>query len=102
MEELYSTLLPYGQVHCMTWSGANLVAVSLSEEIPDNVTEGSERFGALWMLSSVFQLVLLCMQGESELHSCVRPRQALDLPQVSSEQVHMILCVMQTPYIARL
>lgn len=69
------------------------MAVSLSEEIPDNVTEGSERFGALWMLSSVFQLVLLCMQGESELHSCVRPRQALDLPQVSSEQVHMILCV---------
>lgn len=45
MEELYTTLLPYGQVHCMTWSGANLVAVSLSEEILENVTEGHQRFG---------------------------------------------------------
>jgi hypothetical protein len=43
MEELYSTLLPYGQVHCMTWSGNNLVAVSLSEELPENITEGNER-----------------------------------------------------------
>lgn len=47
MEELYTTLLPYGQVHCMTWSGANLVAVSLSEEILENVTEGHQRFGLL-------------------------------------------------------
>ena len=44
MEELYSTLLPHGRVHCMTWSGANLVAVSLSEELPDSVTENKERF----------------------------------------------------------
>jgi WD40 repeat protein len=43
MEELYSTLLPHGRVHCMTWSGANLVAVSLSEELPDSVTENKER-----------------------------------------------------------
>ena len=46
MEELYSTLLPYGQVHCMSWSGANLVAVSLSEELPDHITEGNKRCNA--------------------------------------------------------
>ena len=44
MEELYSTLLPHGRVHCMTWSGTNLVAVSLSEELPDSITENKERF----------------------------------------------------------
>ena len=44
MEELYSTLLPHGRAHCMTWSGTNLVAVSLSEELPDSVTENKERF----------------------------------------------------------
>ena len=43
MEKLYSTLLPHGRVHCMTWSGTNLVAVSLSEELPDTITEHNER-----------------------------------------------------------
>lgn len=44
MEKLYTTLLPYGQVHCMAWSGTNLVAISLSEEIPENVADGHQRF----------------------------------------------------------
>ena len=63
MEELYSTLLPYGQVHCMTWSGTNLVAVSLSEELPDNVTEGNKRFWKEKMFHKV--LWFECMHGLS-------------------------------------
>lgn len=43
MELLYSTLLPYGRVHCLAWSGINLVALSVSEEVPDYVTEENGR-----------------------------------------------------------
>lgn len=53
MEELYSTLLPHGRVHCMTWSGTNLIAISVSEEIPDTITENNERFDILLYFPSL-------------------------------------------------
>ena len=80
MEELYSTLLPHGRVHCMTWSGTNLVAVSLSEEIPDSVTEDNER--CLSLSSYPHGSSSVCVQDESELSRRFRPRQAVDLSQV--------------------
>ena len=71
MEELYSTLLPYGQVHSMTWSGNNLVAVSLSEELPENITEGNERLCQNLECISTYVYNSLLLQNESELPSCV-------------------------------
>ena len=107
MEQLYSTLLPYGRVHCLAWSGTNLVAISLSEQLPEYVTEGNERsvcsccspwgvcYACMYMwyihvctcgICMYVHVVYACiyvLQGESELSSCIRSRPALDLPQVS-------------------
>ena len=43
MEYLYRTVIPQGSVHCMAWSGLNLIALSVSVEI-EGYVENNERY----------------------------------------------------------
>jgi len=42
MELLYRTVIPRGRVHCMAWSGMNLIALSVSVETEGKVAENYE------------------------------------------------------------
>ena len=69
MEQLYSTLLPYGRVHCVAWSGTNLVAISLSEQLPEYVTEGNER--SVCSCCSPWGVCYACVYMTWYMHACM-------------------------------
>ena len=44
MELLYRSTIPEGSVHCMAWSGVNLIALGVSVEREGFVGENFERY----------------------------------------------------------
>lgn len=44
MELLYRSTIPEGAVHCMAWSGVNLIALGVSVEREGSIGENFERY----------------------------------------------------------